>query len=55
MLSRLPGAQVQFVAEQAGPVRTDNGFLGLLADAALEEVSAADVLLIPGALTARTS
>ena len=37
-LSRLPGAKVHFVAKEAGPVRTDNGMLGLVADAAIAHV-----------------
>ncbi len=48
VLSRLPGASVQFVAVEPGPVRTDNGMLTLLAQHALEEVSQPDVVLVPG-------
>jgi transcriptional regulator GlxA family with amidase domain len=47
-LSRIPDAQTVFVAEQAGPKRTGDGVLALTADATLDEVSAPDVLLIPG-------
>jgi transcriptional regulator GlxA family with amidase domain len=39
------------VAKQAGPVRTDTGVLGLVADRALHQVGQADVLLVPGAGT----
>jgi transcriptional regulator GlxA family with amidase domain len=48
VLSRLPGATVRFVATTAGLKRTDRGSLGLNADAALSEVSACDVVLVPG-------
>ena len=34
VLSRLPGASVTWLAEQPGPVRTDNDMLALQADAA---------------------
>ncbi len=40
VLSRLPGAKVTFVAEEAGPKRTDTGQLALTADASLAELSA---------------
>jgi transcriptional regulator GlxA family with amidase domain len=48
VLNHLPGAEVVFVAEQAGPVRDETGFLGLVADAALAEVTRPDVVLVPG-------
>jgi putative intracellular protease/amidase len=48
VLSRLPGAQVTFVAEQAGPIRTDTGQLGLLADATLAEHEHPEIVLVPG-------
>jgi len=48
VLSRLPGADVKFVAETAGPVSTDNGFLRLVADHSIDDVDSADLLLIPG-------
>src|SRR5688500_11774142 len=48
VLSRLPGARVQFIAREAGPVVTDNGMLTLLASASLEDVPSPDVVLVPG-------
>jgi len=48
VLSRLPGAEVRFVAERAGIVRTDTRALGLSADAAIDDVPRADILLVPG-------
>ena len=48
MLSRLPGAEVVFVAEQAGAVRTDTRALTLVAERALADVDACDVVVVPG-------
>jgi len=48
VLSRLPGAELRFVAETRGEVRTDTRALGILADAALDEVDAVDLVLVPG-------
>ena len=48
VLSRIPGARVTFVAAHAGPVRTDNGMLSLVAERALDGVPAPDVVLVPG-------
>jgi len=48
VLSRLPGARVTFVAEQATPTRTDTGQLGLLADRTLEDLPNPDIVLVPG-------
>ena len=53
MLQRLPGAQVKFVAAERGPVRTEQGMLGLIADYARDEVTSADVLLVPGGIGTR--
>lgn len=48
VLGRLPGAEVLFVAERAGPVRTDTGHQLLIAAASLAEAPAADLVLVPG-------
>jgi putative intracellular protease/amidase len=50
VLSRLPGANVEFVATEAGPKRTDTGALALVADRAIADIDPddVDVLLIPG-------
>ncbi|WP_031481056.1 DJ-1/PfpI family protein [Streptomyces bicolor] len=48
VLSRLPDARVDFVADRAGPVRADTGFLGLTADKALADVPYPDVVVVPG-------
>ena len=48
VLSRMPGWEVTFVAEQAGQVRTDTGRLGVLADATLAEHAHPEIVLVPG-------
>jgi transcriptional regulator GlxA family with amidase domain len=48
VLSRLPGAEVLFVAAQPGPKRTDTGALGLTADRGLNEVPEPDIVVVPG-------
>jgi putative intracellular protease/amidase len=53
VLQRLPGAQVRFVASERGPVRTEQGMLALVADYARDEVTNADVLLVPGGIGTR--
>ncbi|MFD8979984.1 DJ-1/PfpI family protein [Streptomyces sp. NPDC059564] len=47
-LGRLQGAEVVFVAERPGPVRTDNGALALVADKGLDEVTRPDIVIVPG-------
>jgi transcriptional regulator GlxA family with amidase domain len=44
----VPGNESIFVAEQAGPVRNESDTLSLVADAALEEVTSPDVVVVPG-------
>ena len=53
VLQRLPDADVKFVARERGAVRTDNGFLGLVADHALDEVTSADLVVVPGGFATR--
>ncbi|MFE0643613.1 DJ-1/PfpI family protein [Streptomyces sp. NPDC058877] len=53
LLGRLPGAEVVFVAKEAGPVRNDQGSLALVADRSLAEVPRPDVVLVPGGPDAR--
>ena len=48
VLSRLPGAKVTFVAEHAGPTRTDTRQLTLLAEATIEELVHPEIVLVPG-------
>src|SRR5205807_8227836 len=53
VLSRLPGASVQFVAREPGPKRTDNGMLALHADRSLGELPRPDVIVVPGGIGSR--
>jgi transcriptional regulator GlxA family with amidase domain len=48
VLSRLPGASLAFVAAEAGPVRTDNGMLTMLAEHSLDRTPRPDLVLVPG-------
>lgn len=48
VLSRLPDAEVTFVAQEPGFKHTDTRQLALLATASLTEVPSADVVLVPG-------
>ena len=48
VLSMLPGANVRFLAAEAGPVRTDNGMLTVLAEGRYEDVPEPEVLVAPG-------
>jgi putative intracellular protease/amidase len=48
VLSRLPGAEVRFVAAERGPVRTETAMLAIVADATLDEVPSPEVVVVPG-------
>ena len=52
-LQRLPGATVTFVADRTGEFRTENGFLGLIADATYDDVVQPDVVVVPGGVGTR--
>ncbi|HWB68904.1 MAG TPA: DJ-1/PfpI family protein [Solirubrobacterales bacterium] len=48
VMRSVPGWEIDFVAKARGELRTDSGFLGLVADRTLEEVSAPDIVVVPG-------
>src|SRR5690348_7203436 len=48
IFSRLPGAETLVVGAQRGPVRCDTWSLAVVADAAIDEVTEPDVVVIPG-------
>jgi transcriptional regulator GlxA family with amidase domain len=48
VLSRLPEADLSFVAKEPGLKRTDTGALGISADRAIAEIPDPDVVLVPG-------
>ena len=52
-LQRLPDATVTFVGHRRGEVRTENGFLGLTVDATFDEVTAPEVVVVPGGIGSR--
>ncbi len=53
VLQRIPGVDVTFVGHQRGEVRSENGFLGVTADATFEELPHPDVLVFPGGVGTR--
>jgi putative intracellular protease/amidase len=52
VLSRT-GGRVRFVAREAGPVKTDNGMLAVIAEASLEDATAPDIVVVPGGVSTR--
>ena len=48
VLGRLPGATIKFVGIKKGPARTKGGTCALFADYTIDEVMAADILVVPG-------
>jgi putative intracellular protease/amidase len=50
VLASVPGAESVFVAERPGPVRSDHGALTIGADHAFDEVTAPDVVVVPGGI-----
>lgn len=53
VLSRLPGARVDFVAAEPGVYNTDTRMLGLTASLSYEEAAHPDVLVFPGGVGTR--
>jgi putative intracellular protease/amidase len=47
-LNVLPDVETVFVAEEPGPVENEDGSLSLIAQRSLDEVTAPDLLIIPG-------
>lgn len=50
VLSRLPNANVKFVAKEKGVIVTDTHFLKLVAENDISEIDKADILVIPGSV-----
>lgn len=48
VMRNVPGWQVRTVAKRQGEVRSEDGSLGLLADSSLSELTAPDLVLVPG-------
>ncbi len=53
VLSNMPAAEPVFVAERAGEVRNESGSLALVADRALEDVPAPEIVVVPGGFGTR--
>ncbi|HWL45549.1 MAG TPA: DJ-1/PfpI family protein [Ilumatobacter sp.] len=53
VLQRVPWFDVTFVGHSIGEVRSDNGMLGITADAEFEDLPRPDVLLFPGGVGTR--
>jgi transcriptional regulator GlxA family with amidase domain len=53
VLSRLPGANVQLLAADGGPIRTQSRMLTLLAEATFDEVINPEVVVVPGGRVTR--
>ncbi len=53
VLRSVPGARPVFVAEQARPYRDESGTLALVADRALNEVPAPEIIVVPGGFGTR--
>jgi putative intracellular protease/amidase len=48
VMRNVPGWEVRFVAKQKGEVRSEDGALGMTADYSIDEVTSADLVLVPG-------
>lgn len=53
VLQRIPTIDVTFIGHQRGEIRSENGFLGITADATFEDFPNPDVLLFPGGVGTR--
>ena len=53
VLQRVPELDIVFVGSKRGEVRTENGFLGLTADATFDEDTDPDIVLVPGGVGTR--
>jgi transcriptional regulator GlxA family with amidase domain len=53
VLQRIPSIDVTFIGHQRGELRSENGMLGIVADATFEELSEPDVIVFPGGIGTR--
>jgi transcriptional regulator GlxA family with amidase domain len=53
VLSNLPGAEVRFLGPEAGPVRTDNRMLTVVAEGRWEDAQRPNVVVVPGGVGTR--
>ncbi len=53
VLSSVPGVEVRFLGPDAGPVRSDNRMLTILAEGRWEDAGEPEILLVPGGIGTR--
>ncbi len=53
VLQRIPGFDITFIGHAVGEVRSENGFLGITADAEFEDVPRPDIIVFPGGVGTR--
>jgi transcriptional regulator GlxA family with amidase domain len=53
VLQRIPSIDLTFIADRRGEVRSENGMLGVVADATFEELPEPDVIVFPGGVGTR--
>ncbi len=53
VLQRIPELDVTFIGHEHGEIRSDNGFLGVTADATFDDVPNPDVVVFPGGFGTR--
>jgi transcriptional regulator GlxA family with amidase domain len=53
VLQRIPSIEVTFIGHQRGEIRTENGMLGVTADATFEDRLQPDVIVFPGGVGSR--
>ena len=53
VLQRIPSIDVVFIGSRTGEFRSENGMLGLMADATFDELAEPDVIMFPGGVGTR--
>lgn len=53
VLQRVPSIDVTFIGHQHGEIRSENGFLGITADATFDDFPRPDVIVFPGGVGTR--
>jgi len=53
VLQRIPHIEVSFVANRKGEIRTENGMLGMSADATFDDLAEPEIIVFPGGVGTR--
>jgi transcriptional regulator GlxA family with amidase domain len=53
VLQRVPGFDIHFIGHETGPVRSENGYLGLMVDETFEDLPHPDIIVFPGGFGTR--